>query len=774
MADTGLEQEQLVATSSSSAVDIRQLLKILHRRRFLIASISCLVMSAAGVLALLAKPNYQSSMQMLVSSNIYESTRSRNSPGDGDSDFTDANLEVVDYTAQLQLMLSNQLIEKAVAKLRSEYPQIKVEDIKGEKNKKGKKPPLSVARVESGSGINRIPSQVFEITYKDKNPIKTQQVLEALKQVYQDYNIEQQKLRLSRGMAFVNERLPKVKSEVTQAERNLELFRNRNKILDPEAQSKILLASLADTQKQLQTTQAQLQDSQARYTAIQQKLAASPRSALVSSRLSQSTRYQTLLNEIQKTELAISQERIRYTDNSPAVQKLLEQRQSQLSLLRQEVGRSLSDQVGKSTSPPSSSAIDSTIEKILNQSLNQPLNPPANNNESLLGKGQLAGVDLKLVEEMIQVQTTALGLIANQQSLTESEKRLRTELSRYPSLIAEYNRLLPEVQTSRKTLEQLMQAQQSLGLKIAQGGFDWQIIEAPEKGTYIGSGRMILLGGGLLLGPILAIVIALILELLNDKLYVPYELQRITNLRLLGIVPKLLPPKKPKRTIPVFKNTNNSRTQNTRTLVIDSPVTMASLPSHETIDMAYQNIQILNSPLPYKSLMVTSAQVGEGKSTVALGLAVSAARMHHRVLIIDANLRNPSLHEQLDLSNDWGLSLLLVDEANPPYKEYIQPVHPAIDILTAGPFPEDAVQLLSSRQMRELLEYFEQIYDLVLVDASPILGTVDARILATLCDAIVLVARMGQVTRTEVVEAKEILEKLNLVGIIANQPKKFD
>ncbi len=764
MADTGFEQEQLVATSSSSAVEIRQLFKILYRRRFLIAGISGLVISAASVLALLAKPNYQSSMQMLVSSNIYESTSSRKAQGNEDSEFTDANLEVVDYTAQLQLMLSNQLIEKAVAQLHSEYPQMKIENIKGDKSKKGKKPPLNVARIESGSGINRIPSQVFEITYKDKNPIKTQRVLQALQKVYQDYNIEQQKLRLSKGMAFVNNRLPKVKSDVTQAERNLELFRNRHKILDPEAQSKILLETLADTQKQLQTTQAQLQDVQARYAAIQQKLAASPGSALVSSRLSQSTRYQSLLNEIQKTELAISQERIRYTDSSPAVQKLLEQKQSQLVLLRQEVGRSLSDKVGKNASPPNNSEIDSAIDKVLNQSLN----PSASSNESLLGEGQLAGVDLKLVEEMIQVQTTGLGLVANQQSLAESEKRLRTELSRYPSLIAEYNRLLPEVETNRKTLEQLMQAQQSLGLKIAQGGFDWQVIEAPEKGTYIGSGRIMLLGGGLILGPILGIVFALILELLNDKVYVPYELQRITNLRLLGIVPKLQPANKRKRlSVPTFNH------RNARTLVVDSPVAVASLPCHETIDMAYQNIQILNSPLPYKSLMVTSAQVGEGKSTVALGLAVSAARMHRRVLIIDANLRNPSLDKSLDLSNDWGLSLLLVDEANPPFKEYIQPVHPAIDVLTAGPFPEDAVNLLSSRQMKELIEYFEQVYDLVLVDAPPILDTVDARILATLCNAIVLVARMGQITRTEVVEAREILEKLNLVGIIANQPKKF-
>jgi polysaccharide biosynthesis transport protein len=735
VAETSIEPAQLVTTSSQNAVDIRQLSKILFRRRFLIFGISCLTMSVGTALALTAKPNYQSSMQLLVSSNLYENSRTSNNQGNSDSEFTDANLEVVDYTAQLKLMLSNQLIEKAIAILRPNYPNIKLEDIKGER---GKKAPLVVTRAESGSGLNRIPSQVFEITYKDHNPIKTKQVLDALQTVYQNYNIEQQKQRLAKGLAFVNERLPKVRNELLQAERNLELFRKKYNLLDPEAQAKILLETQAETTKQLQTTRAQLQDVQARYANLQQKIAATPSNALVSSRLSQSTRYQSLLNEIQKTELALAQEKIRYTDNSPSVQKLQEQRQSQLALLQQEVGRSLGDKAGQNAVPSSSS--------------------------EQLSQGQLAGVDLKLVEEMLQVQTTALGLKANEQSLAESDRIARAELSRYPSLIAEYNRLLPEVQSLRKTLEQLMQAQQSLGLKIAQGGFDWQILEAPEKGIYMGSGRILRLLGGIILGPVLGIVAALILEMLNDSIYQPNELQRLTNLRLLGIVPKLPPAggRRQRIPLPAFRGT--------KTLMM-SHSAIASLPSHETLDMAYQNIQILKSPIPYKSLMVTSSLHGEGKSTLTLGLAVSAARMHQRVLVIDVNLREPSLHKHLDLDNEWGLSLLILDETNPSFKDYIQPIHPAIDVLTAGPLPEDTVKLLSSRRMKELLEEFEESYDLILIDAPPLLGTVDARILATLCNAIVLVARMGQVTRAEVMQSTEILEKLNLVGIIANQPK---
>jgi len=169
--------------------------------------------------------------------------------------------------------------------------------------------------------------------------------------------------------------------------------------------------------------------------------------------------------------------------------------------------------------------------------------------------------------------------------------------------------------------------------------------------------------------------------------------------------------------------------------------------------------------------MLTSAIPGEGKSTVALGLAVSAAHMHRRVLLIDANLRQPSLHKILELSNDWGLSLLLIDETNTHVKEYIQPIHPAIDVLTAGPTPEDTVKLLSSDRMKELVQLFEQTYDLVLIDTPPILRTVDAKLIACICNGIVIVSRIGQVTQTELTQATEIFSKseLNLIGIIANE-----
>nr|WP_157229245.1 polysaccharide biosynthesis tyrosine autokinase [Rivularia sp. PCC 7116] len=745
MVDTDLEQGQIAIAPPQEAVNIRQLSIIIYRRRWLILGVASIIMSIATLLSVVIKPMRESSMQMLVSSNLYQSAKTYNNQNNLNNDFTDSNLEVVDYTAQLQLMRSTKLIQRAVGLLQPTYPDITVEDIKGEKGVKAEKAPLTVTQLQTGAGIHKVPSEVFEISFKDKNPVKAQKVLEALQIVYQQFNKQQQKARLSKGLAFVNSRLPKIREQVIQSERKLETFRKRHNIVNPQVQSTVLLETIAAIKKDLETTTAQLQDIEARYSNLEQKIAASPRNALVSSRLSQSTRYQSLLDEIQKTELALAQERQRFTDNSPTVQKLLAQRQSQLTLLQQEAGRSLGDKVDVA------------------QKSAQPL----------LTKGQLAGVDLKLVEDLVKLETEALGLRANQQSLMKSEKQLRANLNQYPALIAQYNRLLPEVETNRKTLAQLMEIRQSLALKIAQGGFDWQILEQPELGTTTGRSRLLFLLAGAVTGPVLGIALALILELFNDTIYTPKDLTKFTNLRLLGKIPKLPPLRKRKRlfNLPVGFNSSSPR-RSLKNSYSAFPQAIAHLPSHETLDMAYQNIQILKYPLHCQTLMVTSALAGEGKSTATLGLAVSAARMHQRVLVIDANLRSPCLHSILELSNDWGLSLLLLEERNSEVNDYVQPVHPAIDVLTAGPIPDDTVNLLSSGRMKELLEIFTRSYDLVLIDASSILDTVDARILASLCSGIIMVGRMGKITHTELVQATQILSSLNLVGIIANEAGK--
>ncbi|UKO99193.1 GumC family protein [Nostoc sp. UHCC 0870] len=721
MSKISLNQDEFVTNSSQSQVRFRHISKILLRRRFIVLGVSCIVMSVTSLLAMMTKPTYKSHMQILVSSNIYESIDLTNISNSTDNKVTGVKPQLFDYyTAQKNLMLSSKLIEKAVNKLRSDYPNITLADIKSKSNK-GQKLHLEVTQLAKKTGGSNLVSPVFEVSFQHNDPVKTQKVLLALQGVYQDYNIEQRQERLNKGLAFVNTRLPLLQKQVREAEIKLENFRKKHNLLDPQSQKQVLLNSLADTQKQLQTTRTELQNVRDRQQILEQNIASSTQQALIPSSLNESIRYQTILSEVQKTEQLLAQEQLRYTDNSPIIESLKQQRQNQLKLLQQETKQLTRDT--KKT--------------------------------ALLAQEQL-------VEEISQLETTAQGLIANEKRLVASEQRIITDLKKYPSLTAEYQRLLSEVATHRQRLEQMLQTQQSVGLQITQAGFDWQVLEEPTLATYNSYDKLLLVFGGMVIGPVLGVVIALIWGIRHRVIHSAQDLQRVSNLRLLGSVPKLASNAMEKRLPSLAWNWR----RNTAPSLVE---TDSWLPCHETLDMVYQNTQILKYPFPFNSVMVTSALPGEGRTTLALGLAASAAHMHQRVLLIDANLRSPKLHKILQLSNDWGLSLLLVDETSSNIQDYIQPIHPSIDILTAGPASEDPVKLLSSQRMKELIELFEQSYDLVLIDAPAILDTVDARIVASFCNGIMMVGRIGWVTQTEITQAVEILNRLNLVGIIANE-----
>ena len=703
-----------------------QLFAVLMRRRFWLLGVFCGVLSIAAVLTLLAKPTYQSSMQLLIEPNYQGKKDASGESSGSESQFADSNVEL-DNATQLSLMKSSQLIQKAVPLLRSQYPDIKAEDIQKS---------LELTQVVADKGNEKVSTKIFKAVYTDTDAVKTQRVLKAIQKVYQDYNLEQQELRLSKGLAFINKQLPQVRAKVNQAESALEKFRRSQDVIDPEVQGKGAIEALNAVAQDQRTNLAQLQELQARYATLQQQLARSPQAALVASRLSQSTRYQTLLNEIQKTELDLAQARVRFRDNTPFVQQLLEQRQRQIALLQQEVGRVLRGNANQ---------VDA-------------------NGEQLLRQGQLGETDLKLTTDLVEAQANLRALSAKAQSLTQSEQQLRRELKRYPTLLAEYNRLQPEVEVNRVTLEQLLKARQELGLEIARGGFDWQVVEQPQPGVKIGPDlkRNLLLGAvaGLMLGTVAAFG----REGIDDAVHTSDDLTKQVALPLLGMIPEVpqaeitqplhLPFRKPQALPPVTIR------------VIQWP------PFRESLDLIYKNIQLLNSDFPFKSLVITSALAGEGKSTLALGLAISAARLHQRVLLIDADLRCPSLHKQLNLPNERGLATLLASETTISGPSDIQPSisynNHNISILTAGPTPSDPAKLLSSRRMGELMAAFEQTYDLVLMDAPPVLGMVDAILAASFCSGVVTVGRIGQVTRTELTQATAMLNKLNVIGVIAN------
>lgn len=695
-----------------------QLVSVLVRRRFLLLSVLLGVLSIAAFLTLITKPTYKSSMQLLVEPNY----QSKSAPGQQkptESEFTDSNVEV-DIATQINLMTSSILLQQTVTLLQPKYPTINVKEIKDS---------LELMQVQGQDGSSKkVGTKIVEVFYTDNDPIKTHTVLSTIQQVYQDYNLEQQKLRLAKGLTFINEQLPLIQNRVNQAEDALELFRKRYNLIDPESQAKALTDALNRIRQEQQTNNHEIEQTRSRLNALQQKLAQSPQNALISSRLSQSSRYQNLLNEIQKTELALAQQRTRYLDDAPSVQLLLEQVQKQRELLNAEMERV----VGANPLPTAS--------------------------EDISNVGQQGQLDVELAGELVEAQTNLVSFQANAQSLAAAEQQISAELQEFPSLLAEYNRLLPEVAVNRETLKQLMTARQELSLQLARGGFDWQLVEQPQLGEQISPSAKKNLLLGVVVGLTLGCFAAFVREAIDDAVHTSDELKKQVALPLLGVIPEL-------------SQARISGSSLNLSLSKPQPEILSMIcwqGFRDSLDLLYKNIRLLNSTFPLKSLVITSALAGEGKTTLALGLAVTAARLHQRVLLIDTDLRRPNLHKQLKLPNEVGLSTLLTSDRTLPCHRSIQLFGAHIDVLTSGPTSLDPVQLLSSPRMRDLMLMFEENYDLVLLDAPSVIGTVDAIQTASFCSGVLLVGRIDRVTRTEIAQATEMLSRTHVFGVVAN------
>ncbi|NJN87614.1 MAG: GumC family protein [Leptolyngbyaceae cyanobacterium SL_7_1] len=438
-------------------------------------------------------------MQLLVEPN-YEQRPDALREGLPESLLPGAATVEVDYATEIRLMQSPTLVSRAVETLRSDYPDISVDEIRSR---------LSISRVLETE--DEVETKILQVEYTSNNPEKTQRVLEALKEVYLSYSQEQQKVRLNNGLAFIDEQLPEVRGEVAQAERSLEQFREGQSVIDPQAQAEEVTRALNAIAEERRTIRAQFEDAQMRFNNTQRQLARSPESALLASRLSQSERFQTLLNTLQQTEFALAQQRVTYTDNAPTVRALVRELNNQRALLQQEASQILGEAAGQFN---------------LSES-------------SLLAESQLSEVDLNLTNQLVETQTNLVGLNARDQSLAQAESRLRAELNRFPELIAEYNRLQPDIDIKRDTLQQLLRARQELSIDIARGGYNWQVVDSADLGEKTGPN----LGNDLLLGAVLGLflgsLVVFLVESMDNVVHSSDKLKETVALPLIGTVPRL-------------------------------------------------------------------------------------------------------------------------------------------------------------------------------------------------------------------------------------------
>jgi len=195
-------------------------------------------------------------------------------------------------------------------------------------------------------------------------------------------------------------------------------------------------------------------------------------------------------------------------------------------------------------------------------------------------------------------------------------------------------------------------------------------------------------------------------------------------------------------------------------------------PISETYRSLRSNIEFSSIDREIRTLMMTSAGPAEGKSTTTANLAVTYAQAGKRVLVVDADLRKPTLHHTFGLTNRWGLTSVMIGQAS--LEQVLQDTNVEnLWCLTSGPLPPNPAELLASKKMTSLLETLKQEFDIILIDTPPVIAVTDAQIVASKCDGVVMVIDYGNVKREIALKAKQLLElaRANLLGVVINNKK---
>jgi len=247
---------------------------------------------------------------------------------------------------------------------------------------------------------------------------------------------------------------------------------------------------------------------------------------------------------------------------------------------------------------------------------------------------------------------------------------------------------------------------------------------------------------GVIVGLIVGIGLAFFIEYLDTSVKTIDDVERALQAPVLGVIP-----------------------QNVGYLIEEGGESQHA----EAYRVLRTNILFSRKDEKFNSIVMVSAGAGEGKSTTSLNLATVFAQAGERVLVVDSDLRRPTIHKILNISNALGLTNYLLKQN--PLEEVIQTTKlPTLHVMTSGKLPSSSMGILSSSQMREMIAELKQRYDYVFFDSPPILGVSDASILASEMDMVIQVIQYRRYPQPMNIRAKQLIEKVggNLIGIVLN------
>lgn len=349
-------------------------------------------------------------------------------------------------------------------------------------------------------------------------------------------------------------------------------------------------------------------------------------------------------------------------------------------------------------------------------------------------KEQLEVIEGNLEQDRASLQSLMTSAAGAQGEIDALNNKIALEEETYAMLLRQYEEA------------RVAEAMRASSITVVEPAIEPEVPSRPRKSLNIMLGTLVGLAGGMGL--------AFFLENLDTTLYTMEQVRAIAGLPILGKIPAAK----------IHKLRGQGRS---------AIYTNADSPQGEACHLLRTNILSLSCDRPLKTLVITSAERKEGKTTVVANLGQAMAQAGRKVVAIDADLRLPALHQVFGLPNEVGLSNILERQAS--LEEALHDTGiPRLQVLTSGPLPSNPTELLGSLEMALLLHQLIQEFDIVLLDTPSLLAVPDTAVLAPLVDGVAVVVGLVQARREAVQAAlKQLADvKVKPVGVIVNRAEQ--
>lgn len=711
--------------SDEQTIDLAWLFAVLRRRVWIMGTTAFLLSLMTGSYIVWNSkqevPSYEGSVRILIEPVTAEGRLARLSllaESGGNTDLTD-------ITAKLGIDSSDLVDYESMIRVLTSPTIMEplVETLKNEY------PEISYNTLQSKLILNRISyeqdgkqegTKILLVRYQDKDTNKILFILEEVAQTYLQYSLEERLKTLNKGIDFIDEQLPVLQERVDFFQEQLQDLRKRYEINIPMIDAQMLSDQSLSIKKIKTQIREELASKQIFYDRFKIEIESGNPMLLLTLK---GKSYETILSEIQQIDIELAIKLNQFKEDSIPVQILQDRRQKMIALVQD------------------------------------------------IAKSELESIAIEI------------GQLESRLEAIEREENILNQKSRIlPDVLRQYADIERDLQVANESLKTFLEKREALSLNASQKDFPWYII-SPPKLTINPNGNLIptsqsstrkQLALALILSTLLGIGTGLICEILDPVFHTPEDIRAGIKISIIGVIPLDKGIKK--------KNKKNTKIHQIFAKNSFKPNENGIQRSYsnvfvESFRSLYTNINLLGAKNnPVRSLVISSASREDGKSTIALQLAQTAASIGKRVLLVDADLRHPQLHEYLGLHNQQGLSDSVINYLS--LNEVIQQsaLEENLFFLSAGQFTPDPIKLLSSQKMQYLMGQFQGFFDLVIYDTPPLVGLADAHLVAARVDGVILVVRLAQTDQSLVKKALEELKisHATLLGVVANEVKNSD